>query len=57
MAAIANLAKNVERAQAMVAEAVKIPGREQPSSLAHRALSAGLVTRFDRMDPLVRERL
>jgi 5'-methylthioadenosine phosphorylase len=55
--ALANLFKNAARAQRIVAEAVRILGREQPVSEAHSALQNALVTQPDAMAPDVRARL
>lgn len=54
--AIANLKKNAGHAQ-QIAAAIRIFGTEQPASIAHSALSSGLVTRPEDMTPEVRTRL
>ncbi|MGL4807426.1 MAG: S-methyl-5'-thioadenosine phosphorylase [Giesbergeria sp.] len=56
-AAIANLMRNAGHAQAIAAQAIQMLGREQPVSLAHTALDAGLVTAKESMAPEVRQRL
>ena len=56
-AAIANLMKNAGHAQAIAAEAIKILGRELPSSAAHTALDSALVTGRDSMAAGVKSRL
>jgi 5'-methylthioadenosine phosphorylase len=55
--AIANLMKNAENAQHIIANAIAILGVEQPTSDAHTALLHGLVTQPDAMAPEVRSRL
>lgn len=55
--ALANLFQNAGRAQRIVAEAIRILGRELPVSEAHSALQNALVTQPDAMAPEVRERL
>jgi 5'-methylthioadenosine phosphorylase len=55
--ALANLFKNAERAQQVVAEAIRLLGAEQPASEAHSALKNALVTQPDAMAPEVRARL
>ena len=55
--ALANLMKNAGRAQQVVAEAIRLLGAEQPTSVAHTALQNALVTQPDAMAPDVRERL
>lgn len=55
--AIANLMKNAERAQQIVAAAIKIIGIECPSSIAHDALASALVTQLNEMTPETRHRL
>lgn len=56
-AAIANLMRNAGHAQAIAAEAIKILGRELPSSVAHTALDSALVTGKDSMVAGVKSRL
>lgn len=56
-AAIANLMQNAGHAQAIAAEAIRILGREMPTSAAHTALDSALVTGRDAMAPDVQERL
>lgn len=56
-AAIANLMQNAGHAQAIAAEAIKILGRELPSSAAHTALDSALVTGRESMAPEVKSRL
>lgn len=56
-AAIANLMKNAGHAQKIAAAAIKLLGTEKPSSHAHQALQAALVTRPETMAPEVLERL
>ena len=56
-AAIANLMQNAGHAQAIAAEAIRILGREMPTSAAHSALDSALVTGRETMSPEVRERL
>ncbi|MES2295483.1 MAG: S-methyl-5'-thioadenosine phosphorylase [Pseudomonadota bacterium] len=55
--AIANLMKNAERAQEIVARAIGILGAERPASLAHDALASALVTPLTAMAPATRARL
>jgi 5'-methylthioadenosine phosphorylase len=55
--ALANLFKNADRAQQVVAEAIRLLGAEQPVSEAHSALKNALVTQPEAMTPEVRERL
>ena len=55
--ALANLLKNADRAQRVVAEAIRLLGAEQPASEAHTALRNALVTAPEAMAPEVRERL
>jgi 5'-methylthioadenosine phosphorylase len=55
--ALANLFKNADRAQQVVAEAIRLLGSEQPASEAHSALKNALVTQPDAMAPEVRARL
>lgn len=56
-AAIANLMKNAGHAQKIAATAIRLLGTESPSSQAHQALQAALVTRPETMAPEVLERL
>jgi len=56
-AAIANLMKNAGHAQRIAAEVIRILGKTQPVSVAHKALSTALVTQPDAMEPEVRARL
>lgn len=56
-AAIANLMQNAGHAQAIAAEAIKILGRELPSSAAHTSLDSALVTGRESMAPEVKSRL
>jgi 5'-methylthioadenosine phosphorylase len=55
--ALANLLKNAGRAQRIVAEAIRVLGRERPASEAHTALQNALVTQPGDMAPNVRARL
>jgi 5'-methylthioadenosine phosphorylase len=55
--ALANLFKNADRAQQVVAEAIRLLGAGQPASEAHSALKNALVTQPEAMAPEVRERL
>jgi 5'-methylthioadenosine phosphorylase len=55
--ALANLFKNADRAQQVVAEAIRLLGAGQPVSEAHSALKNALVTQPEAMAPEVRERL
>ena len=55
--AIANLQANATRAQAVLAQAVRILGERWPASAAHQALSSALVTPPAAMAPEVRTRL
>ena len=55
--ALANLMKNAGRAQQVVAEAIRLLGTAQPTSLAHSALQNALVTQPEAMAPEVRTRL
>jgi 5'-methylthioadenosine phosphorylase len=55
--AIANLQANAQRAQAVLAQAVRILGECWPASPAHQALGAALVTPPAAMAPEVRARL
>lgn len=55
--AIRNLMKNAGHAQHIAAAAIRILGRERPSSLAHTALQSALVTQPDAMAPEVLARL
>lgn len=55
--AIANLQANARRAQAVLAQAVRILGERWPESSAHSALGSALVTPPSAMEPAVRERL
>ena len=56
-AAIANLMQNAGHAQAIAAEAIRILGREMPTSAAHSALESALVTGRETMSSEVRQRL
>jgi 5'-methylthioadenosine phosphorylase len=56
-AAIANLMKNAGHAQTIAAAAIKILGAEMPTSAAHTALQAALVTQPATMAPEVLARL
>ena len=56
-AAIANLMQNAGHAQAIAAEAIRILGREMPTSAAHSALDSALVTGRETMSSEVRQRL
>ena len=56
-AAIRNLMQNAGHAQHIVAAAIRILGREKPSSAAHTALQSALVTQPDAMAPEVLARL
>ena len=49
--------KNAGRAQQVVAEAIRLLGTAQPTSLAHSALQNALVTQPEAMAPEVRTRL
>ena len=55
--ALANLLKNAERAQRVIAQAIALLGAQRPDSEAHTALQNALVTQPDAMSPEVRERL
>jgi len=55
--ALANLLKNAERAQQVVAQAIRLLGAERPVSEAHSALQNALVTQPDAMSSDVRARL
>lgn len=55
--AIANLMQNAEHAQLVVSQAIRLLADNMPSSIAHTALGAGLVTPAAAMRPEVRERL
>lgn len=55
--ALANLLKNADRAQQVMAEAIRLLGTEQPASVAHTALQNALVTQPEAMTPEVRARL
>ena len=55
--ALANLFKNVGRAQQVAAETIRLLGAEQPASEAHSALQYALVTQPEAMAPEVRARL
>ena len=55
--ALANLLQNAGRAQLVLAEAIRLLGAEQPTSIAHDALKNALVTQPDAMAPAVRQRL
>lgn len=55
--AIANLMKNAEHAQKIVATAIRILGAEKPSSIAHDALASALVTQPNTMSPETLTRL
>ena len=55
--ALANLLKNAERAQRVIAHAIQLLGAQRPHSEAHTALQNALVTQPDAMTPEVRERL
>jgi len=55
--ALANLLQNADRAQAVIAETIRLLGSERPVSEAHSALQNALVTQPDAMAPEVRERL
>lgn len=47
--AIANLQQNAARARQIATEAIRLLGKERPSSQAHSALASGLVTPLDAM--------
>jgi len=55
--ALANLLQNAQRAQRVIAQAIRLLGTELPVSEAHTALQNALVTQPDAMAPEVRERL
>ncbi|MDD4979500.1 MAG: S-methyl-5'-thioadenosine phosphorylase [Gallionella sp.] len=55
--AIANLMKNAEHAQQVVVMAIKLIAQTQPHSIAHSALSSGLVTPLSAMSDIVRQRV
>jgi 5'-methylthioadenosine phosphorylase len=55
--ALANLLKNADRAQQVVAQAIALLGAEQPVSEAHTALQNALVTQLEAMAPDVHARL
>lgn len=55
--AIANLMKNAEHAQRVLVKAISLISQAMPQSIAHSALSSGLVTSPDLMSSEVKERL
>lgn len=55
--AIANLMKNAQHAQQIIANAIRILGAERPTSIAHNALASSLVTQPNTMSPVTVERL
>ena len=55
--AIVNLMKNAEHAQQVLVRAIDLIASALPHSIAHTALSSGLVTPPEAMTPQVRERL
>ncbi|MDD5030124.1 MAG: S-methyl-5'-thioadenosine phosphorylase [Rhodoferax sp.] len=55
--ALTNLLKNADRAQKIVAEAIRLLGTERPVSDSHTALKNALVTRPEAMAPEVHARL
>ncbi|RME67071.1 MAG: S-methyl-5'-thioadenosine phosphorylase [Alphaproteobacteria bacterium] len=55
--AIANLTRNAENAQRLLAHAIAMLDREAPASPAHAALKQALVTPLDAMDSATRARL
>ncbi len=55
--AIANLMKNAEHAQLVLARAIDLIASALPHSIAHTSLTSGLVTPPEAMTPQVRERL
>lgn len=55
--AIANLMKNAEHAQRVLVKAISLISQAMPQSIAHSALSSGLVTSPDSMSSEVKERL
>lgn len=55
--AIANLMRNAANAQRVVARAIRLVSASWPNSIAHSALSTGLITSPASMAPEVRERL
>jgi len=55
--ALANLLQNADRAQRVIAQAIRLLGAERPMSEAHTALQNALVTQPEAMAPDVRARL
>jgi 5'-methylthioadenosine phosphorylase len=55
--AIANLMKNAEHAQQVLIKAIKLIADTLPDSIAHNALSSGLVTQPNTMFNIIKERL
>ncbi len=55
--AIANLMKNAEHAQQVLVSAIQRISQAQPQSIAHTALSSGLVTPLNAMSDAVRQRV
>jgi len=55
--AIANLMKNAEHAQQVIVRAIELISQTSPHSIAHSALSSGLVTPLTAMSDIVRQRV
>lgn len=55
--AIANLMKNAERAQKILVRAIALLAQSPPHSIAHGALTSGLVTKAESMSPQTAQRL
>lgn len=55
--AIANLMKNAENAQRVIAQAVALLAEHPPASIAHQALAQALVTQVNQMDEATYQRL
>ena len=55
--AIANLMKNAENAQRVIAQAVALLAEHPPASIAHQALAQALVTPVNQMDEATYQRL
>lgn len=55
--AISNLMKNAQRAEKIALAAIKQLAQTWPESIAHRALTSGLVTPLEAMDSATRERI
>lgn len=55
--AISNLMKNAEHAQRVAVTAIRLLAERRPASEAHSAMAASLVTQWETMSPLTRQRL